>query len=325
MKLKKKQHYVSQFYLKAWSKNKDHIYACDLKSQPFLVRTNATAYSNFFYRVSPLSIEGIAALKNIAQMLHAENTIIYKKIIQSINRIVFKGELFKRTSCAKQDQSYDETNELLKEFKTNIIEEYFAYFENKASPIIKKILESEEIYINKQEYKNLLFFITLQLLRSKKVLDRANSEFKKYHPILTNDEMYTISIYVSLIMSEKLSQSLNNDLNTLHIVKNRTNVNIITSDNPCVNYKFHESNNTEFECILPISPYIYLILKENPYSEEIKKYISQQLANQQEVNLLNKLIVIEETFDVNNIRWVNGLMKKNSNRYLYALHHQDFI
>lgn len=325
MNLKKKQHYVSQFYLKAWSERKDQIFAYDLKSHPFLVKTNATAYSKFFYRIMPLSSEGIIALENIAKMLNAENTIIYEKVIQSINRIVLKSEVFKKISCPEQKNTYDKTNETIKEFQTNIIEEYFSYFESRVSPIIKKIIEFKDIYISREEYQQLLFFITLQLLRTRKVLDRANCEFHKYHPTLTNEEMYTISIYVSLIINEKLSQSLSVDLNTLHIIKNLTDINIITSDNPCINYKFDEVHNNEFECILPISPHIYFLLKENSYSKQTREYISKELENHPDGNLVNKLVFIEETFDVNKIHWVNGLIKKHSNRYLYALRDKDFM
>lgn len=323
MKLKKKHHYVSQFYLKAWSIQNDQIFASDEKRPPFLVKTNATAYSKFFYRVNPLSVNGIFALDNIARMLNANDTIIYEKVIKSINRVIYKTKIFQDSFAPEQYDSIHELNETIKEVQTNCLEDYFAFFEDKVSIIFKKILQTKVIHLDWNYYQLLIFFITLQLLRTRKTIDQANKEFHKYHPNLTKDEMYTISIYTSLIMNSKLSQSLISNLHTLHIINNNTNLNIITSDNPCINYKFHETNNTEFECIFPLSPHIYLILKENSYSESTKKFILTDIENKPNENLINTLIFLEETSDLNKIIWVNSLIKKHKNRYVYAQNYKD--
>lgn len=325
MKLKKKHHYVSQFYLKAWSIHNDQIFAYDEKAPPFLVKTNATAYSKFFYRVNPLSINGISALDNIAKMLNAHNTVIYEKIIKSINRLIFKSKIHQESRPIEKSNSYQELDEMIKELQTNCLEDYFAFFEDKASTVLKKILKDKEIYLDWKDYQNLIFFITLQFLRTRKVLDQATTEFHKYYPTLTKEEMYTISIYTSLIMNTKLSQSLTSDLYTLHIVKNSTNVNLITSDNPCINYKFNETNNTEFECVFPISPHIYLILKENSYCKNSKKIILEDIESQPNKNLINTLIFLEDTSDLNKIIWVNSLIKKYKNRYIYAQNNKDLM
>lgn len=87
--------------------------------------------------------------------------------------------------------------------------------------------------------------------------------------------------------------------------------------------KFHETNNTEFECIFPLSPHIYLILKENSYSESTKKFILTDIENKPNENLINTLIFLEETSDLNKIIWVNSLIKKHKNRYVYAQNYKD--
>lgn len=256
-------------------------------------------------------------------MLNANDTIIYEKVIKSINRVIYKTKIFQDSFAPEQYDSIHELNETIKEVQTNCLEDYFAFFEDKVSIIFKKILQTKVIHLDWNDYQLLIFFITLQLLRTRKTIDQANKEFHKYHPNLTKDEMYTISIYTSLIMNSKLSQSLTSNLHTLHIINNNTNLNIITSDNPCINYKFHETNNTEFECIFPLSPHIYLILKENSYSESTKKFILTDIENKPNENLINTLIFLEETSDLNKIIWVNSLIKKHKNRYVYAQNYKD--
>ena len=87
--IKKKHHFVSQFYLKAWSTDSGKIYALKktTNEKPFLVKINETALSNYFYESCLLTDMSLNFLHSFAKTTNSLDTPVYKLIITTIQDI----------------------------------------------------------------------------------------------------------------------------------------------------------------------------------------------------------------------------------------------
>ncbi|WP_165382924.1 DUF4238 domain-containing protein [Acinetobacter venetianus] len=325
--IKRKHHFVSQFYLKAWSLDSEKIYASkkEMTSSPFLVRTCEIALANYFYKVHPLSEESLKYLYNFVKNTHSADLPIYKLIISTINEIQEKLSKAKAHFHALDQEIPFELENDEKIFKTNILENYYGHLESKFSVLIKKIIEGKAAHLTVNDYDILLFFVTSQFIRTQKKLQSSQQTLIKQLPKLPQEELNTLILYLGLIMDQKIHSALTNSLYLITIVKNKTQKNLITSDNPVINIKFKETNNKELEYIVPISPKFYLHIKQNMYSEEINKSLIESFKADSKQLAFNKTIILESTENISQIEWINKLIFKESQRFLYGLDKLDLI
>lgn len=325
--IKKKHHFVSQFYLKSWSKDSNKIYTLKVTTneKPFLVKTSETALSNYFYESCLLTDDALSFLHSFAKSTNSLDTSIYKLIITSIQHIHTLINTTQHLSNNLDKPIFIE--ELAKEnsiFKANALENYYCILEQKFSVIIRKIIHDESNALTIDDYDILLFFVTSQFMRTQKRRIEAQ-QIKKLLPNLSPNELKTLLLYLSLLLDQKLHSALSNDLYIIHIVENKTSLNLITSDNPVVNVKFHSSNNSEVEYIVPISPKFYLHIKENMYSNNVTEHLRESFKSDSNVSAINKTILLDSTENISQVEWVNKLIKKESHRFIYALNADDLI
>ena len=326
--IKKKHHFVSQFYLKAWSKDSNKVYTLKVTTneKPFLVKTNETALSNYFYKSCLLSEKPLNFLHNFAKSTNSLETPIYKLIITSIQEI---HNLINTTqTLSNQLEKPILTSELAKEnsiFQANALENYYCSLEEKFAIILKKIIHGESYQLTIDDYDLLLFFVTSQFMRTQKRRMDAQQMIEKFCPNLPTDESKTLLLYLSLLLDQKLHLALTNALYVIHIVENKTSLNLITSDNPVINTKFDSSNNSEVEYVVPISPRFYIHVKENMYSNLVTEQLRDSFKSDPSAPAINKTILLESTENLSQIEWVNRLIKKESHRFVYALNSEDLL
>lgn len=324
--IKKKHHFVSQFYLKAWSTDSSKIYALKktTNEKPFLVKTNETALSNYFYESCLLTDMSLNFLHSFAKSTNSLDTPVYKLIITTIQDIY---NLVNTTQeLSNQFKKPILISDLAKEnsiFQTNALENYYCVLEEKFAVIIKKIIYGESYSLTIDDYDILLFFVTSQFMRTQKRRTEAQQITEQFLPNLSHKESKTLLLYLSLLLDQKLHLALVNSLYVIHIVENKTSLNLLTSDNPVVNTKFHSSNNSEVEYIVSISPKFYLHVKENMYSKTVTNSLIESFKINSSITAINKTILLESTENINQIAWVNHLIKKESHRFMYALEAND--
>lgn len=326
--IKTKHHFVSQFYLKAWSKDSNKV--CALKfnknNKPFLVKTSETALSNYFYESCLLTEDALSFLHSFAKSINSLDTPIYKLIITSIQHIHTLINTTKNLSNSLDKPIFIEG--LAKEnaiFKANALEDYYCILEKNFSVIIRKIIQNESYLLTIDDYDILLFFVTSQFMRTQKRRTNAQQIIEKFCLNLPTDESKTLLLYLSLLLDQKLHLALTHALYVIHIVENKTSLNLITSDNPVVNTKFHSSNNSEVEYIVPLSPKFYLHVKENMYSNHVTEQLRDSFKFDSHASAINKTILLESTENLSQIEWVNKLIKKECHRFVYALNADDLI
>lgn len=169
----------------------------------------------------------------------------------------------------------------------------------------------EEVKIEPNPYYDLWHYILIQYFRTEKIIKffglpeenrkRLNTiaEINRFN---SENVIFLIIHYQSLNILDKLIQ----DNFKLILIKNDTNINFITSDNPAVNpystiVMDRDLQDAEFEIYFPLSPKLAILCSKNFLHKNYDKDLSEvKITSIDEVDYWNKLIV------------------KTANRYVYA-------
>ena len=193
------------------------------------------------------------------------------------------------------------------------IENWFSELEGKWNIILKKIIDTNSLNINQEEYTYLLMFIYLSEARSKTSADIMNKFINEvaittYNIDPKNEKKYSYKENIAKFAIPNLNTieimpeiiPLLFDLNLVLIV-NETDNQFITSD--CIVNKYNQFllekgykrgfgyGTCGLECIVPISPKHALCLFDNYlYDAKIKNHIIT-IRDSKEITKLNKLFL----------------------------------
>ncbi len=304
----KKQHYVFQAYLRRFSsdiKNKmiwTYIKNNGVKKVPI----KDVAFSNKMYEAKLLNDNEVVFFMLSVYILNRDNIeffnsakefiIVYNeplKLNKCVNAIC--DSIYKNTNGPNQNvikKFIDEFKENNKAIFINTNEKYYSSIESELNKFIEDVinLNYEEI---KKNRKFIVRDLCYQYFRTKSMRNRIREAFAK----LLDEQQICI---VNGIKSEDvdienlltpyllfLPMVCNNDYN-ITILKNKTNVDFITCDQPvinlCADYKSNAAP-TELKFYYPISPkYALLVSDENEL--EFEDVISVD-----KVNMLNNRII----------------------------------
>jgi len=316
LKLKKKQHYVSQFYLKQWSGCGKRVYAI-INGKVVPMKTKEIASSNFFYKATNMT----PATRNA--LLHGLSKL-KSPLVQDLLTTAIQGvHLVERLSEKVDDK--DEDFALAENLiRTNVIEDYYVIIEELATPDIKHLSESDGEQLTIEKYQNVLRFAVNQLSRTSAV----KNKFKESSiELLRKNEIdfQTFNAFQTLIISEEVVLNLIEKLYKITLLENQSDVNFITSDNPAVN--LNPITSQDIKLFLPLSPKkaIYIepsgingsaasTVKENYLSgvHAPRYYLKKDTVNEQDVHDLNKRIY------GNRERHVFGFCPKDLENFLEA-------
>lgn len=285
---KRKQHYVWQHYLQAWTNDNRQLF-CLREGKIFSSPTINIGQQRDFYRLKELTENDIALIK----LLYVNNSPAF---LQPLHLQLLDGFTLAFQIKRLYEESGKTDLELEKQLDitmNNLEEDFHCCIENMAIPFLEKI-KNKDISFYKDENLKIEFncFVATQYLRTNRMKQRMLTAFqdipKKFAHF--NFNLERVWNVVSHIMATNLGYSLSRDdfhIN-LFLLENDTDVPFITCDQPLINTKSDPNGfdvPTELEIYYPQTPKIALILSthsEIEYSSNVSEL---------EVKRLNDLMV----------------------------------
>lgn len=324
MNLKRKHHFVSQFYLKSWYNKDKKIIVWD-GDRTFPSLTKSIAYEKDLYKLIPLTPSQISFFEEHLKQLDLDNTSIYKYVIKNIF-VIHKGFNFIE---AMETECSGEIAELKKDFSFNVLEDKFAIEESEISKVIKKVILKPKSKVSLNEYDALVHFFVFQLFKTPRKINRFLN-VNQQSPIFagldfTQQELRSYTLLFIQCLIERAYFSLISRLYSIKIYNNVSNINFITSDDPCFNQKFDED---EFYVQLPISPRVMIELVVNPHGEEyiisMTKYFNFHKKEADNIFLTDPLVTFHEIEEKDVIE-LNKKIFQNKDRFIYAQSRNDIV
>jgi len=318
---KRKQHYVFQSYLSAWTIN-DKLWCVRIGGAPFNTSTLNIAQERDFYRLRPLN-DNEKRLYNL--LLLKTQTDTKKAFLDHIDHYLLPLEMLKKTRLIRQslETQFGGYDKIPVEIKAELLnlekvadinvnnteEDYYSIIEGESVKwldslkkeisnfyytVDTKITENREF--NDEKF-NFLFFLCTQYYRTKAAKERWISIVK---PILDDPRWSAFNISKEDIDLENLvhhvfwffintcAYALRKMDSHLTILVNDTGTPFITSDQPVINLKANYQNlNEETNDLVfyyPISPNIAITVNDDNNNDKI-------MLNEQQVDVYNWAIV----------------------------------
>lgn len=239
----KKQHYVWQHYLKAWTI--DGKIWCKRNNLQFNTSTENIAQERYFYEAKPLSSEEITLICRLIEGFHPSAHPLIKS--------TFKV--------------YLEISQGDKHLRRNGLEKFHSIVEGKVVPIIDELRESNlDTLTDDQNRVDFCHFLGRQYTRTKKIREKTI----EIPDTITVPEPFKTCDFkkVSEVMSFLLADNIGNWIHSnakINLLVNNTNINFITGDQPIYNLLAKDNEEpTEFELYYPISPKLALLISKHP-------------------------------------------------------------
>lgn len=275
--IKKRQHYVSRYYLKAWACNKERIY-CLRENKIFQSNLMGVAQEKYFYELQNLT-------ENEQKIIHFLGIEKSNKMLQEIhlsflNKYLLIFNIEKELTIKNIYE--DDLNKIIEEHKVNFEEDYHSEIESIGIKYIDLIRNKDiDFYYDEKSNDRMmfLFFLTLQYMRTKR---RKNQSIRAANNKVNMSKIWPILAH---IWATNLSHNLHLDKSfNLILLENKSNLNFITSDQPIVNTYAMNSNeleDNELEFYYPLSPKLAILITKNisdckklviTENEKIKEY-----------------------------------------------------
>lgn len=267
MKKKKKQHYVTQYYLKSWSRNKKTVLT-NINGVAASASTRDVAHINYFYRVQSLG----AREKSLLLREIDRSKSVHKQLFRTMVSVChFLHALpYDNVNPDARAMLMDDANTL----KSNIIEDYYWTIEDGAENAYKKLMARDYDNFHYHDFITLLRLAVYQLARTPKSKESTRELMKefidKYQ--IKFDEYYTIS---SLLTAEDLYMVMIDKLYKMTIIESSLSTNFITNDNPATNLK--GVSDKTIELYWPISPTQAVIFSPSDMKQEDERRIKSEL------------------------------------------------
>ncbi|WP_417599183.1 DUF4238 domain-containing protein [Oceanospirillum sp.] len=299
--IKKKQHFVSQFYLKNWAGKDDRLFAL-INNNVMPMKTREVAHSNYFYKVDGVNDDERAfLLKEVSSLAEPIKSMI-SGLINSFH-IIHKFSI----------DVNGETEES-RIIKTNAIEDVYCIVEELALPSLDIIKKEEYGEIDIFGYSYVVRYINFQLARTPAVKNKIKNSTES---LLRDKNIRFDSYYMiySLIIAERISLQLINKLYKLVVINNKTNINLITNDNPVKN--LNPIDKVEVKLFLPLSPKQGLLLEPSELPDEKVKTPLEDLSKSQ------YYLSVTDCYDQDYISKLNLITWNNKERSAFSYKESD--
>ncbi|MCT7643862.1 DUF4238 domain-containing protein [Aliarcobacter butzleri] len=282
--IKKRQHYVSRYYLKAWTNQKEQI-NCLREQKNFKSNLMGVAQENLFYELQNLNDIEIKFIKSIINLSPFEKlrkfNINWLENYTIIHNIEKKYKVF----INKNNTLKEEINI----FKKNFEEDCHSNIEKIGYKYLDFVRNKNiDFYYDKNSSDRLKFlhYLCVQYFRTNNIKQRVIKGFKdesidmsKIYPVTAN------------IFATNLSYNLHMDKTmNLFLLINNTNLEFITGDQPVLNtygvYKDGELKDDEFELYYPISPKLAVLISDKNINNKVIN-----ISDENKINEYNKFIV----------------------------------
>lgn len=257
---KRKQHYVSKFYLKAWCEN-DRFY-CLRAGQIFVAHVNDIAQQRDFYRLRELTAADIELVKRLAIDPSPEHLRpFHSRLLNEFARIpALRGIVDAHPDASEEERQF------LDEAVNNLEEELHSGAEGRGAPLIAAMLQGDtSFYQDSRLCADFLHFLALQNMRTKRVrevhAERATSaklpiDTSRVWNVLTH--IFATNVGWSLFLDRRSYR--------LVLLDNPHPIPMITGDQPILNILGPEDGSPpdELAFYYPLSPTRAMVLTDKP-------------------------------------------------------------
>jgi hypothetical protein len=233
----KKQHYVWEFYLKAWSFEGNKVW-CRRNDKIFNTSTENVAQERRFYEITPLTEDEIGFIEAAIQECPQENQLLLKEKLHYLNDISLHSENSRR----------------------NALESEYADMEQRCGPILESIRNGSLNVLNNPLYKIIFsIFVGMQYTRTPKCRQgKLNCIPEDKFRLSENFVFYWTYVLFSDAIGSWVSDS------KISLLKNETKIPFITGDQPVINLNF-----SEIQLYYPTSPKLALLFDNKDSKNKI--------------------------------------------------------
>ncbi|MDP9687703.1 UNVERIFIED_ORG: hypothetical protein J2W82_001359 [Pseudomonas mohnii] len=305
LKNKKRQHYVSKFYLDLWLTNKKlhALRLIDGKEYPFeKAETADIAIQNYFYNLEMDSVVW-DALNYIFEHKSATNPFI-KKFLQ--DTFFFKAAddvLNKGIGVVKEiPEMKENAQEILRHLKKHHLEDAYASIESAVSAEIKAFSNSQADYLfnppTTRTFQHLLVFYCFQIFRTRQKINEIGEYMSTLHLesdhgkiTLTDVQKQALLKCILYINSYEFCQELEKAGCIMRISVNKTELDFITTDCPAMYFAKTDSV-PEYKAygLMPLSPRLFMNICIPHEPSGGGSLLIQNMETIDEVRSTNKLI-----------------------------------
>ncbi|WP_413214790.1 DUF4238 domain-containing protein [Paraburkholderia kururiensis] len=244
----KKQHYVWEYYLKAWA-TKNKIW-CLRKGKPLHTSTENIAHERYFYRTSEFTPSEIKLVESILSL--------GKGLARTINLDTFR--------------TYIEVSHASERSRRFGVEWHHGIIENKALPIMKALRAGNpSILGNQKDRIDFCIFLGQQYMRTKKIKE-SRLELPDNQAIpdeYKNCNFQKIYEALAFVYANNLGAQIHDTLE-IRLVKNTSNINLITSDQPIYNLAARPGEEApEISIYYPVNPRLAIFARKSPNLAEL--------------------------------------------------------
>lgn len=310
IQLKRNQHYVFQRYLKNWEID-NSIWCLRKRERLFKCGTKGIALERDFYKVHAVNNDEERFILEL--FLYAQSQEVKSVILEYINMHnkpfkvkQFLDEFTKIINNNSIEQITDKVNDNLRELEEyseesiiNMDEDYHSLKEQQVLSQIESLKNGdisfyydsiERAPIEMNDASKFINFVVIQYFRTKKLRKQLQDAIEKnieklpMNPMginINNINVEHILGPIIFFLQSQLTDRLRSDKVKLTLLKNKTNIPFITSDQPVFNIFFSHSNITKkLLFFYPVSPQMAVLLGETQITEkivevqenEVKKY-----------------------------------------------------
>lgn len=338
MDIKKRHHFVSQFYLKNWLSDSKKLCIWDGKEKTFLSSTENIAFRKSFYKIVSLTTEQMSFFHRFAEKCNFKNLSNYQSVIlpifETYQTIENGKNLLKKLKIERDDSTeefFKKIDDIEKELDNNTIEDKFSISESRFSELFERIIANDsegKLQLNFNDYDVLAHFIAFQLAKTPQKFERITDDdgsqtrkkmMEEYG--FSDDQYHVFTLYSLLCFSEQLYNATMNRLDKINIYFNHSDIRFITSDDPCFNQKFEQG---EFHVQIPISPKVMIELVENN-DENKKQMIEYYKFNQEnrEHLMVNNYLINFYEIDEKEVNILNKKILENKHQFIYVACEED--
>ena len=308
---KKRQHYVFQGYLKAWS-NSNQLFLFD-KSESKIrkVDPKSILFKKFFYEIKPISENAKIFLDKLFDILktHPLNKIQISETIELTQKTIISSLEYSSNNANKiNDQSLKKS---IIDSK-NLIEDFYQKYEQIGAKLLQNLKNGDCDFCYKRgdELKDFLLFLSIQHMRTLKkricTIKMVEQICKKIliQPQLNKDDIEVVAFYIQLIFSNLLATYFKPESTQIAIIRNNSSLPFFTSDQPIFSLEKNDSQNDDWTYFYPISPTVAITVN--------KRKVVTNFENDHYKD------IIMEIDDINRIKNLNEQIVKNAFRFVIS-------
>jgi hypothetical protein len=256
----RRQHYVSQAYLSAWTDGTRLF--CLRGGKVFAASTRDVAQQRDFYRLRELTDLDIALIEGMTRPMPEHVQAATRRLVGEF-RLVTRL----RRRIGEMEPPDPEALKALDVLVNNLEEQMHARVESVGMPFVKSMIAGDTGFLRAANgAPDFYYFLSVQHLRTKRMRETFLRRQKETGTPFLFERAWNVLTH---IFATSMSWSLYSDRANLRVVllSNDTGVPLITADQPLTNLLGHGDGTPpeKLAWYYPLSPSVAMVLTEPPY------------------------------------------------------------